>query len=69
MLANVALLVDTTKSLSSAERSHSPADGRANASPAVRWNALLDSRSLLNYLIRPQQQRWWDREAENLGRL
>ncbi len=43
------------KIVDSAERAHSRAAGRANASSAVRWNALLGSRSLLNDVIRAQQ--------------
>src|SRR5215467_3638909 len=50
-----------------AERPHSPADGRAKASPSVRWSALLGGRVLFKDLIRTQQQRRGDRQPERLG--
>src|SRR5262245_36418560 len=53
----------------SAQRSHSPAGGRENASPAVMCNALLGGRMLFKDLIRALQYRLRDRKAERLSGL
>src|SRR5262249_23293519 len=52
-----------------AQRWHSPADRRAYASLAVRWNALLGSRSLLNDRVRSRQDRGRDGEPQGFSGL